>query len=263
MPAFNTRRFAPAAVDSILEQTFSDFEFIIVDDASSDGVSALFDSYASRDPRIRVLRNASNAGFVRSRNRGIEAATGEFIANMDSDDVAFPERLERQVAFMRAHSDVGVCGADVILIDDQDRELGRRRYPLDDAAMRARWFLFNPLAQPLTMMRRAAIETVGLYNPELILADDLDLWFRIGRHYKLANLGEPLLKYRVHAGSATGSQLRQMQRAVLRVRTIARREYGYRPTLLARAAQVATACVEIVPPTQRIAMFNWLRTRMQ
>jgi glycosyltransferase involved in cell wall biosynthesis len=263
MPAFNTRRFAARAIDSILDQTCADFEFIIVDDASTDGSAEMFRDYAARDARVRVLRNDANLGFVRSRNRGIEAARAALIANMDSDDIALPSRLDRQRALMAARPEVGVCGGDVILIDEDDREMGVRRYRTDDAGLRARLFMFNPFAQPLTMIRKRVLDEVGLYKPEYILADDLDLWFRIGMRHQFANAGEPLLKYRVHAASATGSRLREMQRAVMQVRRIARREYGYRVTPAGHAAAFVTRCLEIVPPRQRIAVFNWLRRRVQ
>ncbi len=263
MPTYNAARFVGAAVESILGQTFTDFEFVIVDDCSNDGSSELLREYASRDGRIRLLRNERNLDFVRSRNIGIGEARGPLIANMDSDDIALPERLAAQHAFMLAHPDVGVCGAGIFLIDEDGRDLGVRRYRCDDQGLRDRFFLFNPFAHPITMIRRHVLDEVGLYNPAHVLADDLDLWFRIGTRYKLANLDRPLLKYRVHPGSATGSRLQAMQSAVLRVRQIAREQYGYRASLTGRMAAFAARCSEIVPAPQRIAMFNWLRSRWE
>ena len=238
MPTYNANRFVRTAVESILAQTFEDFEFIIVDDCSTDGSSEILRQYAERDRRIRVLTNTRNLDFVRSRNRGIAEAGGVFVANMDSDDVALPTRLAEQYAFMTSNPAVGVCGAAVILIDENDCELGIRRYRADDRDLRARLFLFNPFAQPVTMIRRDVLDDTGPYNPDHILADDLDLWFRIGVKYRLANLQTPLLKYRVHRGSATGKRLSDMHRAAARVRAIARRDYGYRPSLVMRAGEM-------------------------
>jgi len=262
MPTYNANRFVSAAVESILAQSFEDFEFIIVDDCSTDGSNKTLRSYAERDSRIRVLTNPQNLDFVRSRNLGIAAARGEFIANMDSDDVALPARLAEQYAFMKANPRVGVCGAAVIVIDENDRELGVRRYRADDRDLRARLFLFNPVAQPVTMIRRSVLDETGPYNPDHILADDLDLWFRIGVRYRLANLQAPLLKYRVHRGSATGRRLADMHRAAARVRAIARREYGYRPSVMMRTGEILASWTMVIPPEQRIAMFNWLRSRL-
>ena len=262
MPTYNANRFVRTAVESILAQTFEDFEFIIVDDCSTDGSSEILQHYAERDRRIRVLTNARNLDFVRSRNRGIAEARGVFIANMDSDDIALPTRLAEQCAFMKANPAVGVCGAAVIVIDENDRELGIRRYRADDRDLRARLFLFNPFAQPVTMIRNDVLDDTGPYNPEHILADDLDLWFRIGIRYRLANLQTPLLKYRVHRGSATGQRLTEMHRAAARVRAIARREYGYRPSVVVRAGEILASWTMVIPPKQRIAMFNWLRSRL-
>jgi glycosyltransferase involved in cell wall biosynthesis len=262
MPTYNAGPFVGPAVESILSQTFGDFEFLIVDDCSTDGSSEVLREYAARDARIRLLRNDVNVDFVRSRNRGISAARGTFIANMDSDDIALPDRLSAQYAFLQANPDVGVCGAAIVLIDAHGREVGIRRYCTDDEGLRARLFLFNPFAQPITMIRKDVLDAVGLYNPDYILADDLDLWFRIGRHYRLANLDRPLLKYRVHPNSATGSRLHEMQRAVARVRAIARREYGYRPSMVGRVGGLVARCSEMVPAEQRIAIFNWVRSRL-
>jgi len=262
MPTFNASRFVGAAVESILAQTFGDFEFLIVDDCSTDGTSDILRQYAARDGRIRVLTNPRNLDFVRSRNRGIAEARGAFIANMDSDDVALPTRFAEQYAFMKANPAVGVCGAAVVVIDENDREFGIRRYRADDAGLRARLFLFNPFTQPVTMIRRDVLDETGPYDPDHILADDLDLWFRIGIKYRLANLQTPLLKYRVHRGSATASRLAEMHRAAIRVRAIARREYGYRPSVVMRAGEILASSTMIIPPELRIAMFNWLRFRL-
>jgi len=262
MPAYNAHRFVGAAVESILAQTFENFEFIIVDDCSTDGSSEVLRRYAERDRRVRLLTNARNLDFVRSRNLGIAEARGEFIANMDSDDVALPTRLAEQYAFMKANPAVGVCGAAVIVIDEHDRELGIRRYRADDRDLRARLFLFNPVAQPVTMIRSDVLHDTGSYNPDHILADDLDLWFRIGIRHRLANLQTPLLKYRVHPGSATGQRLADMHRAATRVRAIARREYGYRPSVVMRTGEILASWTMVIPPEQRIAMFNWLRSRL-
>jgi len=262
MPSYNSKRFVRLAIESILAQTFDDFEFLIVDDCSTDGSTEILQRYAARDRRIRVLTNPRNLDFVRSRNLGIAEARGAFIANMDSDDIALPTRLADQYAFLTANPNVGVCGASVILIDEQGRELGVRRYRAEDRHLRARLFFFNPVAQPVTMIRRAVLEQTGPYNPDHILADDLDLWFRIGARYQLANLEAPLLKYRIHEGSATGRRLDDMQRAALRVRAIARCEYGYRPSTIARASNALLSWSILLPPGRRIAMFNWLRSRL-
>jgi glycosyltransferase involved in cell wall biosynthesis len=262
MPAHNTVRFLPAAIESILAQTLREFEFIIVDDASTDGSGDVIRAYAGRDPRIRVLINERNQGFVRSRNRGIESARAPLIANMDSDDIALPERLERQCALMDENPGVGVCGGDVILIDEHDREIGLRRYRTDDAGLRARLFLFNPFAQPATMLRARVIEQVGLYDPDLILADDLDLWFRIGARFQLANVGVPLLKYRLHRNQATSKHLRAMQQRVFEVRTRARGQYGYRPSVLSRIGCRLEHCASIIPAQHGVAVFNWLRSKL-
>jgi glycosyltransferase involved in cell wall biosynthesis len=199
MSAYNDVRFLPESVESILAQTFGDFELLIIDDGSADGTRGYLDSL--RDPRVRVLGNATNLGLTRSLNRGLDAAAGRFVARMDADDVALPERLARQVAFLRSNADVGVVGSSRVLIDERGRFVAHAPAAEDDLRIRWKCLLGNPFAHPTVMLRREVMERHGLrYDEAFRTAQDYELWTRLLAVTSGVNLREPLLQYRLRDG---------------------------------------------------------------
>lgn len=201
MPVYNGEKYLREAVDSILAQTFRDFEFVIVDDASTDGSREIVISYA--DPRIVLVSNERNLGLTASLNRGLDIARGEYVARMDSDDVSLPERLERQVAFMDANPDVGACGAWSLDIDHAGNVVGSREMPVGEELNNFYWR--RSLSHPAAMFRFDR-EDGPRYDPAFRYAQDYDLWFRVRARRRLANLPEHLLLYRVHDESITGAR---------------------------------------------------------
>lgn len=202
MPVHNGEKYLREAVDSILGQTFRDFEYIVVDDASTDRSYEIARSYT--DPRVVLVRNERNLGLTVSLNRGLELARGEYVARMDCDDVSLPERLERQVAFMDAHPDVGACSTWSLDIDHAGNVIGRRELPVGEELNNFYWRR-SPLIHPAAMFRFDR-EDGPRYDPACRYAQDYDLWFRIRVRRRLANLPEHLLLYRVHDESITGSR---------------------------------------------------------
>lgn len=205
MPVYNRVRYCAEAIDSILGQTLADFEFIIIDDGSTDGTSAFLEWYGSRDGRIRLLRNAANRGVSTSLNLGIAEARCDLIARMDSDDVALPERLERQLAFMADHPKIVASGTALRIIDADGNFAGPpSTVQTDPKILHSR----PSLAHPTTIFRREAVLRVGGYRPAFDHAEDVDLWFRLGEIGVLGNLPEVLLHYRDHAGNVHQTQRR-------------------------------------------------------
>ena len=240
MPVYNTERYVAEAVESILAQTFGDFEFIIIDDGSTDGSRAILERYAKQDDRIRLI-SRPNTGIVGARNEALGLAKGELIAVMDSDDVALPERLEVQVAYLREHPEVVCLGSKVQCIDEAGRFLYEESHAMDheaiqEVALRG----YCPLVQCSMMMRREAVLAVKGYDPELVVAEDLDLVLRLSERGKLVNLPQVLQKYRWHDQSISAKKqawvLDRGKLAVLRAcerRGIERRDLSippYRPT---------------------------------
>ena len=195
----NDLRFLPEAVDSILAQTLADFEFLVIDDGSTDGTREYLE--ALRDRRVRVVHHASNQGLTRSLNRGLSAAAGKFVARMDADDVAMPERLARQVEFLRAHPEVGVVGSSRVLVDERGQFVARAPAPEDDLSIRWKCLLGNPFAHPTVMLRLDVIDEERLrYDEAYQTAQDYELWTRLLPVTRGANLAEPLLRYRLRDG---------------------------------------------------------------
>src|ERR1051325_6328838 len=175
MAVYNGEKYLREAVDSILGQTFGDFEFIIVDDGSTDRTREILDSYG--DERIRVVRNPSNLGLISSLNRGVEHCRGEYVARMDCDDRSLPERLSKQVAFMDSHADVAAGGTWVTHMDAEGRVIGPTHTPVGARMARDFWRP-PPLIHPTAIMRRAHIERLR-YDADALKAEDYDLWLRL------------------------------------------------------------------------------------
>lgn len=207
MPVYNAERYVAEAVESILAQTFIDFEFIIIDDGSKDGSLKILETYAAKDKRIR-LTSRENKGIARTTNELLSKAEGEFIALMDNDDIALPNRLARQVEFLQSHPNVvGVSGT-YQYIDERGRLLLVSRVPEDNDEIQ-RLLLAgyaNNMPHPCAMIRRASLIEIGGYNETMKVAADLDMQLRLGEVGELANIKEPILKYRVHMDSACGQK---------------------------------------------------------
>ncbi|PTY05449.1 hypothetical protein DB347_13795 [Opitutaceae bacterium EW11] len=202
MPVYNAERYLREAVDSILAQSLRDFELIAVDDGSKDRSKTVLDDYASRDPRVRVI-SRPNTGIVGALNDGLDAARGELIARMDSDDWVTPNRFERQVAFLREHSD-HVCVGSYFNYMDASGALVKWNPRETDPAAIERALLSGDggaLIHPVILLRRSALEKAGVYRVEAQWVEDLDLYLRLARIGKLSNVPEVLLHYRYHPQS--------------------------------------------------------------
>ena len=218
MAVKNGARYLPAAVESILAQTFPDFEFIIIDDGSDDDrTPPLLRSFAARDPRIRLISRPGK-GLTPSLNEALSIATGPFIARMDGDDISTPDRLGLQVQFLQDNPAVVLLGGAYELMDGDDRKIRTWRPATDDATLQRHCLEGStPICHPLAMMRAAAVRQVGGYDETYVVAQDLDLWLRLGEVGELACLPQVLLKYRQHGQSVSEKkqqlQTQNMQRA--------------------------------------------------
>ncbi len=211
MPVYNAEPYLREAMDSILSQTLTDFEFLIMDDGSTDGSAGIVRSYADR--RIRLVQNERNLKLAATLNRGLDLARGEYVARMDADDISLSPRLARQAAFLDARPDVGLCGA-------WAEAFGAARFsmpnPTDPEAIRAKLLFDSALVHPAVMLRRSAFDRHGLRYPLLAHFEDYALWQQAARLFPLANLPEVLLRYRVTGGSAFHGAGEEERRAVYR-----------------------------------------------
>lgn len=193
MSVYNGERFLREAIDSILNQTFTDFEFIIVNDGSTDGTGEILESY--RDERI-ILVTQDNVGLTKALNNGIALARGKYIARQDADDISKPERLEKQVAFMEAHPVVGLLGTRFEAIDEKGQVTRLAYLQENNKVLQARLLEINQFSHGSVMIRKEALDKVGLFRDFFKYAQDYDLWLRIAEQYEVANLPEFLFCYR-------------------------------------------------------------------
>lgn len=208
MPVYNGEQYLEAALASILEQTFHDFEFIIIDDGSTDRTGRILTAAAKRDNRIKII-SRENRGISASLNEGIAAAGAEWIARMDADDIALPNRFAVQIAYLEAHPDCGVLGSHILFTDPEDRPITPMRPPLDhDAIVEQMMRGEGAIPHPTTMFRRKLAEAIGGYDSRFDNAEDIDFFLRLANETRLANIPDILLRYRQHTSSvgATKSQ---------------------------------------------------------
>jgi glycosyltransferase involved in cell wall biosynthesis len=204
MSVYNGQRYLRLAVKSILAQTWGDFEFIIINDGSTDDSGALLRTYAAQDARVRLIDNARNLGLTRSLNLGLERARGEYFGRQDADDISAPERLARQVAFMDAHPEIGVAGTLSEVIDGDGRPLVGASYHsalTTNADLQERLLRNNPICHGSVLMRRNLAVAAGGYDESVGPTEDYDLWLRLAEVTQLANVEPVLYYYRVHPES--------------------------------------------------------------
>jgi glycosyltransferase involved in cell wall biosynthesis len=204
LPVYNAGAYLAQAIESILAQTYREFEFIILDDGSTDDSLAIIERFAARDRRIRYV-SRPNAGLVATLNEGLSMARGEYVARMDADDVCQPWRFARQLELLDRDASLALCGSAVNVIDGQGRPAGFDRVENEDATIKLSLLWECPLNHPSVMYRRSAVVAVGGYRSIGIArdsyAEDYDLWIRLAGQGRYANLPEPLLNYRWHGGN--------------------------------------------------------------
>ena len=202
MPVYNGEKYLREAIDSILSQTFTDFEFLIINDGSTDRSVEFIKSYP--DPRIRLVHNETNLGLIPSLNKGVDLSQGEYIARMDCDDISLPQRLEKQVNFMDTHREVGVCGTWAKVIDINNNVVRNYKTPAGDMAGKLCWWP-SVFVHPTCMMRRELLKMIR-YSSDYPHAEDYDLWLRLCNKTGFFNLNQFLLLYRVHAENVTATK---------------------------------------------------------
>ncbi|MEM9702434.1 MAG: glycosyltransferase [Planctomycetota bacterium] len=229
MPAYNALPYLPEAVESVLNQNFRDFEFLVVNDGSTDGTGAVLDDYAAADPRVRVIHR-ENGGYTSALNLLIDQTRGEFVARMDADDIAWPDRFEKQVTFLQEHPQVVAVGGAVWTIDSDGDRISPGRRASDHHEILA-GLLGEPshsghMYHPTVMMRSKSLRAVGGYDPAMEPAEDLDLWLRLADTGRLANLSEIVLDYRFHFSSVSSTRRNRQRAAAERAVRAARERRG-------------------------------------
>lgn len=217
MPVYNAEHYVAEAVESILAQTFRDFEFIIIEDGSTDGSLSILQRYAKQDSRIRLV-SRPNKGLTKSLNEGIAMARGEFIARMDADDISLCERLCKQVSYLRSHPECVALGCNVFVVDPDGQQLGELSVNTEHERIDA--VLLGgagvAICHPASMLRLEAVKAVGGYREEYAVAQDRDLFLRLAEYGCLANLPTVLFKYRESLAAMSLGKREEQSRAATR-----------------------------------------------
>jgi glycosyltransferase involved in cell wall biosynthesis len=200
MPVYNAAAYLEEAVRSILGQTFRDFEFIIINDGSTDGTASILKRYEKADNRIQVYHQ-ENQGMISALNRGCQLARGQYIARMDADDVSLPQRLQRQLEYLDRHPQIGILGTWILNIDESGSMRGTWCPPTNPKMLKWTNFFGVCVSHSTTFMQREVVQKLDFYRPDAVHAEDVDLWLRASSITEFGNIPEVLGKYRVWSGS--------------------------------------------------------------
>jgi glycosyltransferase involved in cell wall biosynthesis len=235
MAVYNGAQYLRPALESLLAQTFEDFELVIVDDASTDCTPEILAEYGAQDARVRLLRNSSNLTLPASLNRGLKVCKASLVARADADDIYERDRLRKQVDFMEQNPEVGLISSNVHVIDEGGEYLRTSDLPLSHEAMRLRMNYSCPVSHPAVMFRRNMVLEAGGYDEEAVTSQDVELWSRLVHRTRFANLAEPLIKYRRHGESNYATRCERGEMVSLRARRELLEDYLDEPVGLEEA----------------------------
>jgi glycosyltransferase involved in cell wall biosynthesis len=207
MPVYNGEKYLKEAVDSVLSQTYTNIELVMVNDGSTDTSKQIIRSYT--DPRIRYIENESNGGIVYSRNRGLTESKGQYVATLDCDDIALPERISRQVDFLQNNPEYGMCGSFYRTIDSEGNFLEKIHFPTENTDIISHLLIGNCFCNSTVMIRRDIAKDLK-YREKFDIVEDYELWYRISKRAKLANLAHEYVLYRVHGTNISAAKLNDM-----------------------------------------------------
>ena len=198
MSVYNAKMFLEEAIKSILNQSFTDFEFLIVDDCSNDGSKKILDLYAQKDSRIKIFTNKENLRLTKNLNKLIEMSNGEYIARMDADDISLSERFNEQIKYFEDHLEVDILGTFSENISNNGTVTGKRKVPITHKEIVKLLPILNPLSHPTVMFRTSALKLIGGYDERYRTSQDFYLWYKaVEKGLKINNIPSVLFQYRM------------------------------------------------------------------
>ena len=210
MSVYNGAKYLSEAINSIMTQTFSEFEFIIIDDGSTDATPEILYEHSRKDSRLVCVTLEKNAGLAHGLNLGIRKANGDIIARMDCDDVSLPDRFEQQLKVFEV-MDADLVGTSSIIVGPNGRRWKTKSFPETNNEIRFRLPYENCINHPSVMIKKTVLEAIGYYNEEFLNCQDYDLWLRLMPHIQMRNLNVPLIKYRKHNGRISDTSNKGVQ----------------------------------------------------
>lgn len=225
MPVYNTQSFIADSLISILNQSYPHFELIIIDDASNDKTINVINKFS--DHRIKLLKNKKHSGVAKSLNQALKVARGSYIARMDADDIALPERFNIQIQYLTKNPQIVAIGSWVELINHAGKTIGIKKMPVKYQDIKKIILKFNPFIHPTMMIRKLILKNIGNYQERYNGAEDYDLFLHMTAKHQVANLPIQLLKLRIYDKSVTAKRMKIIEYQSLRVRINALLKYDY------------------------------------
>ena len=253
VPTFNeAAQFIEMSLGSLRTQTWSDFECLVVDESPDPARAEFVQKECAKDSRFHYLHPPARIGLAASLNLALAQAKGEFIARFDADDVCLPERIERQVTFLRDHPEIGIVGSALEVMDDEGHSIAQRGYPLSHEKIARKMMITNAMAHPTVMFRRSVFEGNGIYDPSFRFSEDLELWLRwLNAGVKFANLADRLVKYRQLSTTRTMSNWESNLRA-------RKRHFTNQYLLLRTLGILSIAVWSRIPPDTQARLYRLL-----
>ncbi|KKR58799.1 MAG: WbfO protein [Candidatus Curtissbacteria bacterium GW2011_GWA1_40_47] len=230
MSVYNGLPYLKEAIKSILNQTYRNFEFIIVDDASEDKTWEYLKNL--KEERVKLMRNKKNLGLAASLNIALRQSQGDFIARMDADDISLPSRFEEQIKFLNKNSSIDLCGTWVDLVNDEGEIVGEKKFPVDDNNIKKALAWYSPIIHPTFMARKIFYKKMGGYDATFDYAEDYDLLLRARGKFKMTNIGQKLLLWRLGNKRRSRSEMNKIDKAELRIRIAEIKRNGISPKVL-------------------------------
>ena len=255
LPVYNASDYLRAAIDSILNQSFKNFELLIINDGSKDQSSNIIHSY--RDPRLRIIHHSKNVGLIKTLNEGLKIASGNYIVRMDADDVSLPHRIEKQVKFMNAHPEVALAGT---WFRDLKSKIKVAKTPINHNALKSYLFFSCGLAHPTVILRKNVFYEHHLFfNSDYPHAEDYELWVRASRMLEIANIPEVLLQYRFHDEQVSARHNNTQRSSIHRCHQRQLMELGLEPSVKELQLHFSIANLLFTPEKEFVAdAENWL-----
>lgn len=267
LPVYNASPYLPQCLNSVLSQTYQNWELIAVDDASTDNSLDILNSYAQKDSRLKILSHTPNQGIAPTLNQALKHAQGQFIARLDADDVMYPNRLQKQLNYLSNHPHTVVVGGQCNLIDTQDNLIGQKTFPLTHQKIYQLAFLRSPLQHPAIMINKNLLpDNFTWYHQNQVPAEDLDLYFRLFQYGRAANLPDTIIQYRQNPQGLSLKDPLQTYLAAYQIRRQAIKKYHYQPRFTTRLLQAFISLTIFLLPSSAIyPLYTFLTgfTRLQ
>lgn len=258
LAVYNAEKYLEECLNSIKVQTYKNLELFVCNDGSTDSSLSILEHFAARDARIHICSNERNMGITATRNRLISLIPNdaEYVAWVDSDDVCFSERIQRQVEFLEQNPKIGGVGSALEIIDEKSQTIGSRHYPEQPDEIRKKLPITNVIAQPALMLRSCVIKATGLYSFDYPVCEDYDYWLRVLENYEFANIGEPLLRYRISTTQSKQSRLKETLRLTLRIQRNYYRRNNRKMPLRGILYQIAGNMLIVLPANWILKLFT-------